>query len=47
MLNTLRAFNVQINNNFKHKKNVIDHQAKGVDQCGFLDDKWYKYLIIR
>jgi hypothetical protein len=28
----LRAFNVQINNNFEHKKNVIDHRRKGVDQ---------------
>ena len=43
----LRAFNVQINNNFKRKKNVLDHQAKGVDQYGFSADKRYKYLIIR
>lgn len=43
----LRAFNVQINNNFNHKKNVLDHQAKGVDQYGFLTDKRYKCLIIR
>lgn len=35
----LRAFNDQINNNFKHKKNVLDHRRKGVDQPAFLPDK--------
>jgi hypothetical protein len=28
----LRAFNIQINHYFEHKKNVIDHRRKGVDQ---------------
>ncbi|MDB5153842.1 MAG: hypothetical protein JWR54_2593 [Mucilaginibacter sp.] len=43
----LCAFNDQINNNFHHKKNLIDHRAKGVDQCRFLTDNQYKCLIIR
>jgi len=43
----LRAFNVQINNNFQHKKNLIDHRTKGVDQSCFLTDNQYKHLIIR
>ena len=30
-----RLLNDQSNNNFEHKKNVLDHRPKGIDQRAF------------